>query len=105
MERLYWMNGIAFVGLLKTYGYKWQSGQNVGSGTNTMELNINDKYAYVIGVNLLKKTLGIYPLEIYAPESPTANAEKYKEIVDKCGSFDDLKNDLASVSAKGEKTC
>lgn len=105
MERLYWINGISFVGLLKNCGYQWQSGQNVGCGTNIMEQCLDDAYAYVIGVNHFKKTLGIYPLEIYAPGSPTADAEKYKRVVDRCGSLDDLKKDLLSVCVKGEKIC
>lgn len=105
MERFYWINGIGFVGLLKKYGYTWQSGENVGNGKSIIERIIEDAYAHVIVVNHVKKTLGIYPLEIYAPGSPTADAEKYNRVVDMCGSLDDLKNDLLSVCVKGEKPC
>lgn len=105
MEKLYWMNGIKFVGLLKKHGYAWQGGGKVGSGTSIMEQIIKDAYAYVIAVNHVKKTLGIYPLEIYAPGSPTADAEKYKKVVDRCGNFADLENDLMSIGVGGEITC
>lgn len=105
MEKLYWINGIAFVGLLNKYGYKWPGGEIVGGGMSGMEQMMEDQYAHVISVDHLKKTLRVVPLEIYAPGSPTANAEKYKKIVDICGSLKDLKNDLASANIEGEKIC
>lgn len=105
MERLYWINGIGFVALLKKHGFTWQGGEKVGSGKSIIEQIMDDAYAYVIAVNHAKKTLGIYPLEIYAPDSPTANAEKYKRIVDLCGNFNDLETDLVSMRIGGETLC
>lgn len=105
MEKLYWINGIKFIELLKKHGYTWQSGEKVGSGTSIVEKIIKDAYAHVIAVNHVKKTLGIYPLEIYAPGSPTENAEKYQKVVDRCGDFADLENDLMTIGVRGETTC
>lgn len=96
MTKYYWINGNEFIGLLKEHGYKWQGGGNVGEGGG-LEKYIPDEYAHVPAIDHQKKILSIFPLEIYAPGSPTRDNEKYQKIVDMCGDLEDLKNDLAAA--------
>lgn len=104
MEKLYWINGIGYINLLKKHGYVWLSGTEMGTGSG-IEKFLEEGYSDVISVNYSNKTVGIVPLEIYASDSPTANAEKFRKIADLCGNLEDLENDLITESAKGEKAC
>lgn len=94
MSKFYWLDGTSFIKLLNFHRYSWQSGYAVGSGESVIERTMENNCAYVITANHSQKTIGIYPLEIYVPGSPTQNDEKYNKIVNMCGSIEDLENDI-----------
>lgn len=101
MEKFYWVDGDGFIKLLAANGYVWSIGESpVGSGENINEKFIVPGYSYVPVIDYDAKTLKLYPLEIYAPNSPTADREKFKAITDKCGDFDDLKHDVEAACQK-----
>lgn len=85
MEIFYWVDGLEFVSLLKKHGYCWKSGNElIGSGKCIYEKIMEEGYSYVPVIDHENKTVGLYPLEIYAPNSPTRDDEKFKKIADRC---------------------
>lgn len=102
MESYYWVNGKAFLKPFALYGYTWAGmcTYPVGSGQSVIERSLDDNYAIVIFADHKKKEISCYPLEIYAPGSPTADPEKYQHMVDKCGDIDVLEKDLIAMHGR-----
>lgn len=86
---------------LQKYGYHWGNthGDLVGSGA-IGERDINNGSSYCIVVDTKEKSVSWFPLEIYAPESPIANKEKFDYYVAKCLSDSDLIKNIKAIEAK-----
>lgn len=100
MNKMYYLIGSEWIQSLAEQGYKWASGQLLGNREcicerMIIEDNANEKkYTSIITLDLNKKEVRIFPAEIYAEGSPTANKEKLDKILSMCGDLEDLIKDI-----------
>lgn len=96
MKQMYLINGNSWLKLLQEHGYTWGSihGDPVGSGT-IGESCVDNQHSYCFTLDHTEKVVCWFPLEIYAPDSPTANKEKFDYFVAKCASEEELIKNLA----------
>lgn len=96
MRKMYYLEGTEWIKVLGDANYEWKTGNKLGSGTDIVERIIKkgnqDKItASVISIDHQYKTVGVFPAEIYAPDSPTADAEKLERILNQCSDYEELK--------------
>lgn len=102
MTKMYYVEGIEWIKTLRDADYEWKAGYKLGDGTSLIERIIKQENQEKITANVITidhqyKTVQVFPAEVLAPGSPTADAEKLEKVLNQCGDFEELKKDLETV--------
>lgn len=90
-----------FLKFLANNGFSYMSGEIPGTGSSILERAHNPELSVVYSIDVQKRKVGYFPLEIYAKDSPTRDDEKFNRYLSQtydCVKVKDIiKRELSNV--------